>query len=248
MRTLVCSCLALFLVGDAFAQSPEPPLAETRLPVSTLVREDIFAGWRADDMERYARAEKNIELLLEQRPKERAELLAWKGGTKIYRAVLAREADKADECERYYQEALHLFTEAQELAPKNPAVAAIVGGSYVLFADRLPEKYRAAAWTVSYDSYQTLWKLQGQALEHLPMHIRGELLAGLVQSAERTGHKEEHIEYLDKILDTLPDTAYARIAKQWKADPALAAQGNISCKSCHNDGRLADRMARLKDK
>ena len=249
MRTIVSGCLVAYLfAGNALGQSPEPPLADTRLSVSTLVREDVFAGWRANDMERYARAEKNIDLLLEQRPREKVDLLAWKGGTKIYRAVLALEAGKTEECERYYQESLDLFAEAQKLAPNHPVVAAVVGGSYALFGDRLPEKYRAAAWSASYDHYQVLWKLQAPALERLPVHIRGELLAGLAQSAERTGRKDELDEYLNKIIEVLPDTAYERVAKQWKADPLLAAKGNISCKSCHNDGRLSERMAKLKDK
>jgi tetratricopeptide (TPR) repeat protein len=246
MRTIVLSCLIAYLAGDAFAQSTEPPLADTRLPVSTLVREDIFAGWRADDMERYARAEKNIDVLLELRPKEKAELLAWKGGTKLYRAVLARDAGNIEEFERFYKATLDLFTEAKQLAPKHPAVAAIVGGSYVLFGDRLPHEYRAVAWTESYDSYQILWQMQAGAIDRLPVHIRGELLAGLAQSADRTGRKAERDEYLDKIIEVLPDTGYERVAKQWKTDPQAAANSNISCKSCHADGRLADRMSKLK--
>jgi hypothetical protein len=248
MRTIVWCCLFGFLVGDAFGQSPEPPLSDMRLPVSTLVREDVFAGWRANDMERYARAERNIDLLLEQRPKSRADLLAWKGGTRLYRAVLAHEADSSEEFERLYQESLDLFAEAKKLGPKQPVVAAVVGGSYVLFADRLPEKYRAAAWSESYGNYQILWQQQGQVLDRLPTHIRGELLAGLAQSAERTGRKEEFDEYLDKIIEVLPDTSYERVAKQWKADPQVAVGANISCKSCHAEGRLAARIANLEDK
>lgn len=248
MRTIVCSFLAVFLVGDAFGESPEPPISDTRLPVSTLVREDVFAGWRANDMERFARAEKNIDLLLDKRPKARAEILAWKGATKIYRAVLAHEAGNAEEFERLFQETRDLFAEAQELAPKHPAVAAVVGGSYVLFGDRLPEKYRAEAWSVSYDSYQALWSQQGQFVDKMPRHIRGELLAGLAQSAQRTGRKEELDKYLDKIIEVLPDTQYERVAKQWKEDPLSAANSNISCKYCHAPGRLSARIAKLEDK
>ena len=248
MRTIVCSCFLVFLVSDVFGQSPEPPLSDTRLPVSTLVREDVFAGWRANDMERFARAEKNIDLLLEQRPRSRAELLAWKGATKIYRAVLAREAEKTEEFEHSYQESLDFFAEARKLAPKHPAVAAIVGGSYVVFGDRLPEKYRAAAWSECYDSYQALWSLQGQFVDQLPRHIGGELLAGLAQSAQRTGREEKLDEYLDKIIEVLPDSQYEQVANQWKTDPLVAANSNISCKYCHDDGRLAQSMARLEDR
>jgi len=247
MRTIVW--ISFFaVVGSAFGQSPDPPISDTRLPVSTLVREDVFAGWRANDMERYARGEKNIDLLLEQRPGERAELLAWKGGTKLYRGLLALEAGKNEEFEDYYQATLELFAEAKKLSPQHPAVAAIVGGSYVLFGDRLPEKYQAAAWAAGYDNYQILWKLQGRAVDRLPLHIRGELLAGLAQSAQRTGRKEQLDEYLDKIIEVLPDTGYERVAKQWKADPVAAGKSNISCKSCHSEGRLASRIAKLEDK
>jgi tetratricopeptide (TPR) repeat protein len=247
MRAIACSFLIASFASAACGQSPDPPISDTRLPVSTLVREDVFAGWRTNDMERYARGEKNIDLLLEQRPAARAECLAWKGGIKLYRGVLALEAGKNEEFERYYQESLDLFAEAKKLAPKYPAVAAIVGGSYVLFADRLPKKYRAAAWSESYDGYHVLWKQQGRSVDRLPEHIRGELLAGLAQSAQRTGHKEEANEYLDKIIELLPDTGYERVAKQWKADPLVAAKSNISCKSCHTAGRLSDRMAKLAD-
>lgn len=245
MRAVVCGILIAYFANAACGQSPDPPISDTRLPVATLLREDVFAGWRANDMQRYARGEKNIDLLLDERPRDRAELLAWKGGTKLYRALLALEAGNNEEFDRYYQESLELFAEAKKLAPKHPAVAAIVGGSYVLFGDRLPEKYRDAAWSESYDSYHVLWKQQGRALDRLPEHIRGELLAGLAQSSERTGRKEELNEYLDTIIEVLPDTGYERMAKRWKADPQVAAKTNISCKSCHTAGRLSERMEKL---
>jgi tetratricopeptide (TPR) repeat protein len=248
MRTIVLSCLVLSGFGIAFGESPDPPLDNARLPVSTLVREDIFAGWQENDMVRYARAEKNIEQLLNDRPRERTALLAWKGGTKLYRAVVAREAGNDAEFERYYQETIDLFAEAKKLGPRHPVVNAVVGGSFVLFGDRLPEKYREAAWAAGYENYQALWKMQGQGLDRLPLHIRGELLAGVAQSAHRTGRQEECNEFLDKIIEKLPDTGYEREAKAWKADPAAAGKGNISCKSCHDEGRLADRLAKLNGK
>ena len=248
MRAIVGSCVVVFLAGSALGQSPEPPLSNARLAVATLLREDVFAGWMENDMDRYVRGENNIDLLLEQRPRSRAELLAWKGGTRLYRAVLASEAGMSEEFERQYQETLDLFAEARKLGPKHPAVAAIVGGSYVVFADRLPEKYREAAWSESYSNYQILWQLQGGAVDRLPVHIRGELLAGLAQSTERTGRNTECDEYLEKIIKLLPDTGYERVAKEWKADRLAAKSSNISCKSCHAAGRLAERIAAIESK
>lgn len=248
MRAIVWSSIFVSLVSDGFGQSPDPPLSDARLTIHTLVREDIFAGWRSNDMERFARGEKNIDLLLEQRPKSKAELLAWKGGATLYRAVLAREAGNDEEFQRVYQKAIGLFAEAKMLAPNNPGVAAVVGGSYVTFGDRLPEKDRAAAWSECYDNYQVLWSQQAGVIEKLPVHIRGELLAGLVQSAQRTGRAKEFDQYLAKMIEVLPDTSYARTAEQWKNDPQAAANGNISCKTCHAAGRLAARLAANKDK
>lgn len=241
MRTIVFCSLFLLLAADA----PEPPISDMRLPVSTLVREDVFAGWMEQDMERFARAEKNLDLLLEQRPRVKAETLAWKGSTKLYRAVLAHEAGNQEEFDRIYKEACDLFGEAKKIGPKYPAVAAVVGGSLGLFGDRLPEKHRADAFEKTYENYNILWQMQSRALERLPLHIKGELLAGMVQSTERTGRTEEYKQYLDKVIEVLPGSHYEEIAKEWKSDPLVAKKGVIMCQYCHDEGRLEDRMAGL---
>ena len=232
----------------AAAQSPEPPLSDSRLSVHTLVREDIFAGFLADDLDRFSRGEKNIQLLLEQRPGQKADLLAWKGGASLYRAVRAYENNRPDEFQRDYQQALDFFSQAGKLRSGNGGVAAVTGGSYVLLADRLPKEYRAAAWSQAYDSYQALWKQQEPALDKLPLHFRGELLGGLAQTAQRTGRTQELAQYLDKILLVMRDTPYEPIAKQWKKSPEAAAKTSITCLSCHESGRLAARMNALGSK
>jgi hypothetical protein len=82
-------------------------------------------------------------------------------------------------------------------------------------------------------------------VDRLPVHIRGELLAGLAQSAQRTGRTEEFQQYLDKILTVLRDTSYEPVAKEWKSNPAAAAKTSITCRSCHDPGRLSARVAAL---
>ena len=246
MSLLIIVC-ALIAVGAA--QSPqlqESPLSDTRLTVHTLLREDIFAGFLADDMERFSRGEKNIQLLLEQRPGQRADLLAWQGGATLYRAVRAYESNRKDEFQDNYRRALDLFSEAGKLTPGNAGVAAVTGGSYLLLADRLPKEYRAAAWSEAYDHYHMLWKQQASFVDKLPVHVRGELLGGLAQSAERTGRAEEVGQYLDKILAVLPNTPYEPAARQWKSNPNAAARSGITCLTCHESGRLAARLTALK--
>ena len=236
------------LVSVAAAQSLDPPLTDSRLSVHTLLREDIFAGFLADDMDRFARGEKNIELLLEKRPSEKASLLAWKGGATLYRAVRAYEGKRNDEFQRYYQQALDFFSQARQLGPEDGGVVAVSGGSYALFADRLPQQYRSAAWSQAYDSYQALWKQQAPIVEKLPLHIKGELMGGLVQSAQRTGHTEEMTQYLDKLLAVLRDTPYESVAKKWKDNPKSAAGTSMTCLTCHEGGRLAARIGALNNK
>jgi hypothetical protein len=242
--------VALFLmtVAAAAAQSPEPPLSDTRLPVHTLLREDIFAGFLADDMERFARGEKNIDLLMEKRPGAKSDLLAWKASAAYYRAVRAYEDKRNDEFQKNYRLSLDLFAQARAAGPDNGGVSAILGGTNVVFADRLPKEYRAAAWAQAYDSYQALWKLQGQFVDKLPLHLRGELLSGLTQSAQRTGRTEEMQQYLDKMLSLLRDTPYEPVAKAWKANPQAAANTSLACMSCHDAGRLNARLTALNSK
>lgn len=245
MRVFKSALLVIALVTTSGAQSPESLLSDMRLTVHTLLREDIFAGFMNDEMDRFSRAERNLEVLLKERPTERANLLAWKGGMSLYRAVGAHEAGKRDEFTRLLTEARDLLTEASRLRAGNDGVAAITGGSYALFADRLPEEHRAAAWSQAYDAYALLWKQQGAAIEQLPVHFKGEVLAGLTQSAQRTGRNEEAAQYLEKMLTVLHNTPYAPMAQRWKEDPSSAATTNLTCKNCHNPGRLSARLNAL---
>ena len=245
MRKLPSALIVFAVVAVAAAQGPEPPLADTRLTVHTLVREDIFAGFLGNDLNRFARGERNIELLLEQRPSDKANLLAWRAAAAMYRAVLAHEASKPAEFTDHFQRATDNFTEAAKLSPGDDGVSAITGGTLVVFADRLPESHRRAAWQQAYEAYSVLWKQQAPAIDKMPVHFRGEVLAGMAQSAQRTGRTEESAQYLEKMLTVMQGTPYEAVAKEWKANPASAATSNLTCKNCHNPGRLSARLAAL---
>jgi hypothetical protein len=227
------------------AQAPEPPIADTRLTVHTLLREDIFAGFLQSDVTRLSRAEKNIELLLASRPADRASLLAWQGGTALTRAVLANDAKQPDQFRQQYRRSVDLFAEAMRLGPDSVGVFAVTGGSQVQLADRLPAAERAAGWEQAYAAYQQLWKMQGQAIEKLPLHHKGEVLTGLAQTAQRTGRTDELTMQLDRIVTVLPDTAYAKRAQQWKDDPSSRAQAKLTCQTCHIPGTLVARLAEV---
>jgi hypothetical protein len=227
------------------AQSPEPPLSDTRLTVHTLVREDMFAGFLANDLNRLARGERSVDVLLKERPDQRANLLAWQGAASLYRAVRAHEAGNAKEFDRLYASTRDAFAEATKLQAGEDGVPAIIGGSLSLFADRLPAAHRPAAWQQAYDAYSLLWKAQAAVIDKLPVHHRGELLGGLAQSAQRTGKTAEVGDHLDRMLTLLQGTPYEATAKQWKSDPGIASTSSLTCKNCHNPGRLGPRLAEL---
>ena len=245
MRGLICVVLVCVAIAGTTAQSPEPPLSDTRLTVHTLLREDIFAGFLANDMVRFERAERNIELLLKDRPGQRGNLLAWRGSATMHRAVLAHEAGNSGEFLKQLEAARAAFAEAARQPSGNDGAAAITGGTYAVFADRLPEPHRATAWADAYSNYSILWKQQGAIVDKLPVHHRGELLGGLVQSAQRTGRTEEMAQHLDRMIALLQGTPYETTAQQWKANPASAATTRVTCQACHNPGRLSPTLASL---
>ena len=245
MRVFRGTLLALAVMTTAAAQSPEPPLGETRLTVHTLLREDIFAGFLDNNAERVARAERNLALLLEQRPTERANLLAWKAGIGIQRAVAAHEAANAAGFATHFQAARDDFAAAARASNGADGVAAITGGTYAFFGDRLPQEHRAAAWAQAYESYSLIWKEQSARVEQMPLHFKGELLSGMAQSAHRTGRAEESAQFIDRMLTLLPNTPFEKTARQWKTDPASAASTNLTCKNCHAPGRLSAKLAAL---
>lgn len=246
MSRTVLIFVALVAISAAVrAQNPEPPLADTRLTVHTLLREDIFAGFLKNDVARLARAEKNADLLLVSRPAERAAILAWQGGMALTRAAIANEARQPDQFREKYRRAQDLFNEAMKLGPDNVGVFAITGGTQVSLADRLPEPERKAGWELGYTAYQRLWTLQGQMIEKLPLHHKGEVLSGLAQTADRTGRSEEAAAQIERILTLLPDTPYASRARQWKDDPAGRAKTTLACQTCHGPGTLVARLAEV---
>jgi len=232
---------------SAFAQTPKVAPFDPRLPANTIVREDIFAGYDGN-MERLARGETNLEALLVERPQAKATLMAWKGSIALTRAVYANEAGRSAEFEQQYRKALEFFAEALRLDSKDTGVLAVTGGSYAVFADRLPDKLRAEAWAASYKAYSALWQAQAGLLEHFPLHIKGELLAGMAQSAQRTGHPAESAEFVSRIVNTMPKTPYASMAQKWMDNPETASRTKLTCMSCHEPGRLAARTSALASK
>jgi hypothetical protein len=231
-----------YLAGLMFAsllcaQTADKPAFDPRLSVHTLVREDVFAGFMGNDMARLDKGEENLRLLLKERPAASKSVEAWMAGIELYRAALAYE--KKDTAAF----AAH-FSKGKEMLVRG-GVAPITGGMAMVVADRMPQTERAALWDLSYTAFREILKEQGASLEKMPLHFKGELLAGLAQSAYRTNRTEEGAQYIEKMIALLPGTAYEARARRVKENPELASKVALGCQSCHEPGRLDARRAAL---
>jgi hypothetical protein len=65
-----------------------------------------------------------------------------------------------EDFEHEYRRAKEFYAEALRLAPGGAGVMAITGAGFALFADRLPERYRAEGWNTEYRMYSGLWQMQ----------------------------------------------------------------------------------------
>jgi tetratricopeptide (TPR) repeat protein len=246
-RFRTCVLLVLITIAAA-AQSKNTPVFDPAIPFSSFIREDLFAGFlwgEKDGNDRFLRGERNLEILLTERPQDRPGLLAWKAGTALKRAIDALQLSRQEEFEREYRKAMKLYADAAKLAPNDPGVMAISGAGIALFADQLPERYRNPAWEASYKLYMGLWQMQAAKMEELPVHFRGELLAGVAQAAQRTGRAAKAANFLERIIKTLPGTPYATAAKKWIDSPGQVGETKLVCQTCHEAGRLEARKLAL---
>ncbi len=166
--------------------------------------------------------------------------LRGEGGGELFLAVKAHEEGKAGEFDIAYRRALATFEQARKAGEGTRAIGAvhaISGGSWAVFADRLPEKHRREAWGKTRAHYTELKSLQSKEFDKLPTHMRGEVLAGLAQASQRLG-EADFAAKLQDVVDQLPETPYATRARRWQENPDAASRSSITCQTCHDAGRL----------
>lgn len=241
---MICRLL-LFVAASCGLVLSQTGLAR-RLSVHTQVREDIFAGYITGDMERFEVGVKKLDQLLQENP-DNLPALGWRASTELFRAVRAHEAGKTAEFRKMYDQSIATMDRALSSTPKDPGVIATTGATLILFGDRLPAEKQAESYKKGRALFKELASLQKPVLDRLPLHMRGELLAGLAQSAERLGDWEDAQLYLNQIVKDLPDTPYERKARKWLDQPAAAKGSAMVCQTCHDAGRL-ENMVRAQNK
>lgn len=227
--------LLLILSAAALAAETMPK----GMRVSTWVREELFAGFLADDMARFDTGMKKTDAVIAADPKS-ADALAWRGGGELYLAVRALEAGDRVKFDALYQKALGSFAASKAVVTPQTAGAfnAITGGSFTLFADRLPEPLRQEGWQKIHFHYSALRSEQKPYFTKMPVHHQGEVLGGLAQAALRLGEKDAAKALLEELIATLPDSPYVPFAK--KALATMDSKAKVACLTCHDAGRLAN--------
>ncbi|MBM3754469.1 MAG: hypothetical protein FJW38_10875 [Acidobacteria bacterium] len=207
--------------------------------VSTWVREELFAGFLSNDMAQFGNGMKKTDAIIAADPKA-ADALAWRGGGELYLAVRALETGDRAQFDSLYKKALATFADAKAvMTPQtSAAVNAIAGGTFTLFADRLPEPLRQDGWQKILTHYSALREEQKPFFTKMPVHHQGEVLSGLAQAALRLADNAAATTLLETIITTLPSTPYEPFAK--KALATMDAKAKIACLTCHDAGRLAN--------
>ena len=234
---------ALFVttfVAAMAAQAPRP----ANVPFYTWVREDTFAGIIDGDFARLELGERKTQEYLLEDP-QRNDAANWLGATKVVRAVKAFKDGQAAAGDAMLRDGLKAMDEAITRAPNDLGMRATAGGTLMYLASQLPDQHYLGALQRAREHYAALYKVQAPALAQLPLHIKGELLAGVAETEFRIGDRERAVQLLNQIVNELPGSGYARTAATWLAAPEkVGKDARLVCQSCHEPGRLSAWMAR----
>jgi tetratricopeptide (TPR) repeat protein len=232
MRALIAGSFVFVACGLFAAAAPQEQRPKG-VPFYTWVREDLFAGWMADDMTRFERSmQKTQEYLKEDA--NNMDGVNWLGAGTVFRAVRAFEAGDEAKGDQLFRDAMAMMDKAAAAEPNNPGIRATAGGTLMFFAAKLPDRHYQNAVAKAREHYAILYKAQEPMLDKFPLHLKGEALAGVAETEFRAGNRDTAIAYLQKIVSGMPNTRYAQIADAWVKSPeSVTKTDRLVCQSCH---------------
>jgi tetratricopeptide (TPR) repeat protein len=228
------TCLAIAMLGAAALIAERP----TGISIYTWAREDLFAGPMGNDMERFNAGMAKVEDALQQDPKN-ANAIALKGFGTVFRATRALDAGNRAEFDRLYDEGIRLLDQAAAIEPGGIGVHSVYGATMLYWFAKLPAERRPHAAAKGLEHYRALYKSQEKFADQMPVHLKGELFAGLAEAERRNANWEQAKVWLQRIVSTMPGTPYARVAGLWLANPdRIPEASRVMCQTCHEPGRL----------
>ena len=195
------------------------------------VRNDFFAGF-SGNAEAMARAMAVAEATLAADPKH-AEALVWHGSGLYFQAGQAFQKGDPQKGMELATKGIAEMDQAVALAPDNVGVR-IPRGAVLLTATRFQQGPHVGPLVErAMKDYEHTYQLQEKFLGKLGTHPRGELLLGIADAANRMGDKEKAKQFYQRAVQDLPETVYARNAKEWLETGKLAPQ-KAGCLGCHS--------------
>jgi tetratricopeptide (TPR) repeat protein len=221
MRRTV-SALAIFITTAA------APMVAQRFDM--VVRADFFAGFRGDQA-RLARGMEACEQALARNPKDPGALV-WHGNGLFFKSGEILRTGDWQAGLKMQQQALKEMDDAVALAPNDlqtliPRGAGLLAGA-PFFPDEATARPLVTKAVGDYEKALTL-----QAGRNIVGHSRGELLGGLAVGYRLLGDRDRTAQYLRRIVDEMPDTAYAERANDWLSNPNGMKRTDRFCIGCH---------------
>lgn len=195
-----------------------------------LVRNDFFAGY-SGDADALARAMKTTEAVLNDTPKH-PEALVWHGSGLFYQSGLAYQSGDMAKGGELWARGMREMDEGIALAPDSMGTRAPRGGLMITVSRVVPASMQAELLKRGLADYTRIFELQKDTLAQLPTHPKGELLLGLADLNDRSGNKEQSLEFVRRVAAEMPTTVYGKRAQQWLDTGALPADQR-SCIGCH---------------
>ena len=118
------------------------------------------------------------------------------------------------------------------LAPDSLGTRAPRGGLMISVSRAVPESRRAELLQRGLADYVRIFDLQKDSLAQLPTRPKGELLLGLADLHDRSGNKDQSLEFVRRVAAEMPATVYGKRAQQWLDTGTLPAEQR-SCIGCH---------------
>jgi len=236
------ACLSILLALPLLHGADELAKPD-KITLHTWVREDLFAGWIANDTTTFERGATKVDRYLADHPDDRNGL-AWKYLVVSYRMIQARTKGDNDAYGKQLAAAKGLKTRILAGEARD-ALNIIVGSSLIRTADVAPDQDRASMYREGRDLLAKVPEIQGKAFDTLPPHMRGELWAQLAYAADRLGETAERDRVLQLMQSQLAGTQYESRARLWQKPENLAKEKGYACISCHEPGRLAPALARV---
>lgn len=234
--------IALLIPAALLAEDLAKP---DKITIHTWVREDIFAGWMAKDDAVFERGVQKLHHYLAANPSD-VNAIAWTYLENNYRMRKAAVAGDLAEYSKLLAKGKQIREKALASDPKDTGPWIIIGSSLIMGAYYAPDSEKKWMYSDGRELLRKVLVLQEKIFDRLPPHMRGELWSLMIYASDRLGDKAERDRLTDLMLTRLAGSPYESRAKRWQKLPEIKSEIDNMCISCHDPGRLAPTLARLK--